>query len=71
MLPRQEIDTFLMAVTDAVDFAREEGIADGYTVLLAGLDHAREAEADGETWAANPAADVHRCFSPPDFPSRS
>jgi hypothetical protein len=51
----------LLTVEDAVDLvrclclrrlrARDGDPAEGYTALLAGLHRAREAEADGETWA--------------------
>jgi hypothetical protein len=52
MLPPHELDSFLLTVEDAVDRAREGNAADGYETLLAGLHRAREAETDGEMWAA-------------------
>jgi hypothetical protein len=51
MLPRHEIDTLIMLIDDAVEFAAEGKLADGYTVLLAGLHRAKEAKETGEVWA--------------------
>jgi hypothetical protein len=48
MLPRNELDLFLVMVEDAVDLAREGDAADGYEMLLAGLHRARDVE--GEPW---------------------
>jgi hypothetical protein len=42
MLPTNEIDTLTMTVTDAVDFAAEGKIADGYAALVWGLHRAEE-----------------------------
>jgi hypothetical protein len=50
MLPPHELDTFLLAVEQAVDLARTGKPADGYEALLAGLH--RTNEADDEPWAA-------------------
>jgi hypothetical protein len=52
MIPPHELDTFLVTVEKAVDRAREGNAADGYEALVAGLHRAREAETDGEMWAA-------------------
>ena len=51
-IPRPELITLVVAMTDAEDLAAEGNPADGYTALLAGLHRAREAEADGEEWGA-------------------
>ena len=51
-IPRPELATLVVAMTDAEDLAAEGNPADGYTALLAGLHRAREAEADGEGWGA-------------------
>ncbi len=37
MLPTREIDTLTMTVTDAIDFAAEGNVADGYAALVWGL----------------------------------
>ena len=51
MLPYPEITAFMMTVEDAMDFAAEGQLADGYAVLVAGLRRAEEAKEAGETWA--------------------
>jgi hypothetical protein len=51
MLPDPEINAFLMTVDDAVGFAAEGQLADGYAVLVAGLRRAEEAPDAGEPWA--------------------
>jgi hypothetical protein len=51
VIPRNEIDTVLPTVDEAVELAEEGKAADGYTALLAGLERAREAGEDGEPWA--------------------
>jgi hypothetical protein len=48
MLPNNELDAFLLTVTDAIDLAREGDAAEGYTVLLVGLHRAEQARDDGE-----------------------
>jgi hypothetical protein len=50
VIPRPELDTFLLTVNEAVELAEEGQAADGYTALLAGLARAREAVEDGEPW---------------------
>ena len=52
MLPYPEITAYMMSVEDAMDFAAEGQLADGYAVLVAGLHRAEEAKEDGEPWAA-------------------
>jgi hypothetical protein len=50
MLPTHEIDTLTMTVTDAVDFAAEGKVADGYAALVWGLHRAEEMVEEGEPW---------------------
>jgi hypothetical protein len=51
-LPRVEIDTLLMTVTDAVDRAMEGDPAGGYEALLAGLRRAEEIRDEGAEYGA-------------------
>jgi hypothetical protein len=48
LLPRTEIDNYLLTVSLAAQLAREGKAHDGYTVLGAGLRHAQQALADGQ-----------------------
>jgi hypothetical protein len=50
VLPTHEIDMLTTTVTEAVDLAVEGKPEDGYTKLLAGLQHAEETAAKGEAW---------------------
>jgi hypothetical protein len=52
VLPTKEIDTLTMTVTEAIDFAAEDNVADGYTALMAGLQRAREIAEEGIEWGA-------------------
>ena len=40
MIPTKEIDTLTMTVADAIDFAAEGKVADGYAALVWGLHRA-------------------------------
>lgn len=51
-IPRNELDTHLLTVREAVDLAEEGKAADGRTALLAGVTRAREAVEGGEPWGA-------------------
>ncbi len=51
MLPTAEINTLLTTVTDALDFATEGAVVDGYHYLLAGLRRAEGIADEGEPWA--------------------
>ncbi len=47
-LPRPELDTLLLTISEAVDLAEEGKAADGYQALLSGLRRAAEAAEGGE-----------------------
>lgn len=49
-LPDNELDAFLMTVTEALDLARDGQTLDGYRCLLGGRERAQEAADDGEPW---------------------
>ena len=42
MIPASEIDPLTMTVTDAIDFAAEGQVADGYAALVWGLHRVEE-----------------------------
>jgi hypothetical protein len=45
MLPYDEINAFTMTVADAIEYAAEGRVAEGYACLLSGLQRAHAAEA--------------------------
>ena len=49
-LPDLELETFLATVTEAIDAAGAGEPAGGYNLLLAGLQRAQQAAANGEPW---------------------
>lgn len=49
MIPRDEADTLMMTVTDAIDFAADGQVADGYAALVWGLHRAEEMVDNGES----------------------
>jgi hypothetical protein len=51
MLPRNEIDTRLITVVEAVDLADAGEETDGFQALLAGLHRTRELQENGLEWA--------------------
>lgn len=62
MMPTNEIDILTMIVTDALDFAPETNIADGYACLVRGL-HRANPSADyspPQTLARHPSAELQR-----------
>jgi hypothetical protein len=61
-LPRNELTSLLIAVADAVDHAHRGELADGYTLLLAGLQRARKAQADREPWGEELVAGYHEAM---------
>lgn len=50
MIPHPELTTLLLAVADAVDLAEAGRAADGYVLLLQGLQRAGEACDAGQDW---------------------
>jgi hypothetical protein len=50
VLPRNEIDTLLTTITDAVDLAAEGDAHLGYEALRAGLRRAEELRDAGQQW---------------------
>jgi hypothetical protein len=58
MPPRDEMNIFLMTVSEAVDLAREGNAGDGHSALLAGLHRAEQARDGGATWGE----ELVRCY---------
>jgi hypothetical protein len=60
LLPTDQVDALIDAVTEALDLAHQGRTADGYTILLEGCACAQEASA-GQEWEAR-CAKPRRCF---------
>jgi hypothetical protein len=50
MLPYEEVIVLERTITEAVDLAIDGGAAEGYMILLSGVERARQARAEGESW---------------------
>jgi hypothetical protein len=51
MIPDDELNTLLTRIDEAVALAAEGRLADGYSLLLAGMDEAKDAGEQGAGWA--------------------
>jgi hypothetical protein len=52
MIPHAEIATLMLAVGDALDLAKAGQVANGYMILLQGLQRAHAVDEAGEKWGA-------------------
>ena len=50
MLPHEELIALTTTVADAVQLAIDGAAADGYVLLLSGIERARQARAEGNDW---------------------
>jgi hypothetical protein len=50
MLPYEELRALTATVSEAVDLAIDGAAADGYILLLSGVQRARQARAEGNDW---------------------
>jgi hypothetical protein len=48
--PHSELSTLMLAVGDALDLAEASQVANGYMILLQGLQRASDADEAGEKW---------------------
>lgn len=50
MLPHEELIALQTKVADAVDLAMDGAAAEGYVILLSGIERARQSCAEGKRW---------------------
>jgi hypothetical protein len=50
MLPYEELIVLERTVAEAVDLAIDGGAAEGYMILLSGVERARQTRAEGKSW---------------------
>jgi hypothetical protein len=50
MLPYEELIALERTVAEAVDLALVGGAAEGYMILLSGVERARQARTEGKSW---------------------
>jgi hypothetical protein len=62
MLPECEVTFLLFLVLDATEIADEGQLADGYILLVAGLQRARVLRDTGESWGVDLVLRYHRAL---------